>query len=200
MGKDKVDGLLGKKEFLSGDADGIFGSGGIRRLTHSESLADTLRNTNPLHGKSEGRNNCSLCGIAAALRQRGYNVVAKSTGGAPQNLGGIIEECFKGAKVFDGSAVKFGRSRQDAAEMLLKRFGENAEGVCNIQWKGKNSGHVFNWQIKNGVVSFFDAQNGLDDASVSSSFWKLIDPQGFLQLARLDNVEIDFEAIKKYVE
>ena len=83
----------------------------------------------------------------------------------------MVEKCFKGAKVLDGSAVKFGRSRQDAAEMLVRRFGNNASGVCGVQWK-TGGGHAFNWQIKNGVVSFFDGQAGKDDSFVSRVYWK----------------------------
>ncbi|MBQ8134793.1 MAG: hypothetical protein IJ192_10380 [Clostridia bacterium] len=173
---------------------------GFKKISQIEHLSDTLNKTNPLLGKSEGANNCSACGITAFLRRQGYDVTAKSTGGQMQNLGGIVEKCFKGAKVLDGSAVKFGRSRNDAAEMLLKRYGDNAEGVVGVQWKGGRGGHVFNWSIKDGVVSFFDAQQRLNDDRVSMRYWTLIDPQGALQLARLDGLEIDMEAIKQFVE
>ena len=39
-----------------------------------------------------------------------------------QNQNGVIERCFKNAKTFDGSAIKFGKSPKDAAEMLVRRF------------------------------------------------------------------------------
>lgn len=106
----------------------------------------------------------------------------------------------------DGSAVKFGRSRQDAAEMLVNKFGNNASGVVSIQWKkeftrgGKGGGHIFNWSIKDGVVQFFDGQSNRDDSMVSSIYWKMINPNDALTIARLDNAEINFEAIKKYVK
>lgn len=195
IGKNKVNSML------AGNADDVVNSakGNVKRLAHNEPLSDVLKNTNPLRGTDNGKNNCSVCGITAFLRMHGYDVTAKGTGGEKQNLGGLVETCFKNVKVLDGSATKFGRSRNDAAEMLLKRYGQNAEGVCNIQWKGRPDGHVFNWKIKDGVVSFFDAQNGWDDATVSNSFWGKIDPQGFLQLARLDNAEINLDAIKAFV-
>lgn len=211
-GKEKLNSLFKTEvehkrfgEFLSGDADDILGkekrrfSSVFKKLTKCESISDVINNTNPLRGTKYGRNNCSACGIAAFLRTIGYDVKAKGTNGQKQNLGGILEECFKGVKVLDGSATKFGKSRDDAAEMLVKRFGQNADGVCNIQWKGKSDGHVFNWSIRNGIVTFFDAQNGLPDEVVSKQFWGNIDPYGFLQLARLDNTEINFDAIQKYV-
>lgn len=148
----------------------------------------------------DGQNNCSACGITAFLRRQGYDVTAKGTNREMQNLGGVVEKRFKGAKVLDGSAVKFGRSRKDAAEMLLKRYGDNAEGIVGVQWKGGRGGHVFNWVIKNGVVSFFDAQQGLNDDRVSLKYWNIMDPQGALQLARLDGLEINMDAIKEFVQ
>ena len=172
--------------------------GGIKKLAKSESLEDTLKNVNPKLGDSKYNNNCTLCSIATFLRQHGLDVKAGSTGGEMQQLGEKVEECFKGAKIFEGSAVKFGRSRQDAAEMLVKRFGDNASGVCSVQWKN-GGGHAFNWQIKNGIVSFFDGQTNRDD-SIVSRYWKSINPNGGLTIARLDNTEINYEAIKKLLE
>jgi hypothetical protein len=195
VGKNKIKSILKNK---SGNADNV--ANGLKKLSTAETLSDTISKTNPHLGNSKYDNNCSACGIAGFLRCQGYDVTAGSTGREMQNMGGVVEECFKGAKVFDGSATKFGRSRNDAAEMLLKRFGDNAEGVCSVQWKNSNSGHIFNWDIKDGKVSFFDAQNGWGDDIVSSRFWRAIDSQGNLQIARLDGLDINFDEIKKYVE
>lgn len=114
-------------------------------------------------------------------------------------LGGVVESCFKGAKVIDGSAVKFGKSPKDASEMLVNKFGKNASGVVSVQLK-TGGGHIFNWQIKDGVVKFFDGQSNKDDSAVSSLYWRMMNPNDSLTIARLDNTEIDFDAIKKYVE
>lgn len=219
FGKNKVDEMLGRKKAGSADdkivnlgkkkVDDLFDQtvkktatefvNGLKKLSKPETLEETLKNVNPNLGKEEYRNNCSACGIATFLRTLGYDVTAGSTGGNQQILGGVVEECFNGAKVIDGSAVKFGRSRQDAAEMLVKRFGDNASGVVSIQWKNKNAGgHVFNWTIKDGIVSFFDGQSGSND-SIVSRYWNGIDVNDALTIARLDNAEIDFDAIKKYI-
>lgn len=114
-------------------------------------------------------------------------------------LGGVVESCFKGAKVIDGSAVKFGKSPKDASEMLVNKFGKNASGVVSVQLK-TGGGHAFNWEIKDGVVKFFDGQNNRDDSVVSSLYWRMMNPNDSLTIARLDNAEINFDAIKKYVE
>lgn len=145
------------------------------------------------------KNNCTFCSIASYLRTKGYDVIAKDTGGKQQMLGGVVENCFKGAKVIDGSAVKFGKSPKDASEMLVNKFGKNASGVCAVQLK-TGGGHAFNWTIKDGVVKFFDGQNNRDDSVVSSLYWRMMNPNDSLTIARLDNAEINFDAIKKYVE
>ena len=169
---------------------------GIRKLSKPESLDETLRKANPLNGTKEGVNNCVASAITGFLRQSGYDVTARTTGGKMLNPAGVVEECFKGVKVLEGSAVKFGRSRQDAAEMLIKRYGQNAEGICGVQWKG-GGGHTFSWKIKDGIVSFFDSQKGINNVD---GYFKNIDITGNLTLARLDGLEIDMDAISKYVK
>ncbi len=193
IGKAAVDSMLGQKT-----ADM---SKGIRKLSKPESLDETLRKANPLNGTKEGKNNCVPSAIAGFMRQSGYDVTARGTGGKMQNTAGVVEECFKGAKVLEGSAVKFGRSRQDAAEMLVRRYGQNAEGICGVQWKKEynGGGHCFSWKIKDGVVSFFDNNIGMGD-DIASRYFGKIDPNGSLTLARLDGLEIDLDAIRKYVK
>lgn len=216
-GKEKIDSLFKTevehqkfgdtkaKEFLAGNADFLNNTTphipkGFRKLTKSETISEVVRRVNPLLGKREGRNNCSACGIAFFLRSHfGVAVTAKGTGGKMQNLGGVVEKCFKGAKVFDGSAVKFGLSRNDAADMLLRRFGQNSEGVVSVKLKD-SGGHIFNWKTTNGVVQFFDGQQGLTDGEISKRYWNLIDPNGFLQLARLDGLEVNWDAIREFVK
>lgn len=214
----KLDELIERGKQLTGDALGKMGDkpvsgldpapaqkvqkavetvGGFKKLAQPESFADTLKKTNPLRGDSTGENNCVLSAIASFMRQTGYDVTAGSTPGRkPLNPAGIVEECFKGAKVVEGSAAKFGRSQKDAAEMLLKRFGPNAEGLCGVQWKGGHGGHTFSWKIIDGVVSFFDAQAGSDDVG---HYWSGIDLAGNLTLARLDGAEINLDAVSKYI-
>ena len=108
----------------------------------------------------------------------------------------MVEECFTGARIVEGSAVKFGKSTADASEFLVKRFGENAEGVCSVQFK-RGGGHAFNWKVVDGSATFFDGQQGSGDVS---RLWKFIALNGKLTVARLDNATPNYEAVKKYVE
>lgn len=217
IGKSRVDAMLEKKagsaDFRNQKVNYLLGKkvagkavektvGGIKKLTKPETLEETLKNANRNCGNPLYKNNCTYCSVTTFLRSIGYDVTARNTGGEPQILGGVIERCFKGAKVMDGSAVKFGRSRQDAAEMLISKFGNNASGVCDIQFKG-GGGHAFNWSIKEGVVKFFDGQDvasPINDSNFIDMWWRTINPNGGLTIARLDNAEIIEEAVKKVVQ
>lgn len=173
-------------------------SASIRKLNKPESLAESLKNANPYRGKGDD-NSCTHAAVAGFLRQHGFDVVLEPTKGIMQNQNGVIERCFKNAKTFDGSAIKFGKSPKDAAEMLVRRFGENAEGVCGVQWFGGRGGHTFNWKIENGVVTFIDFKQGTIGEQLDI-YWRRIDPQGSLQIARLDDAEINFEGLKGIVK
>ena len=193
IGKERVDSLL-----KSGDAPDELN--GIKKLKVPESMEDTLKNTNPLNGTPEGRNNCTNCAVTAFMRRQGYDVSALGTGGVGQNLGGVVEDCFADAKVYDGSATTFGKSREHAANMLKRKFGGNAEGVCGVKWRNRPDGHAFNWLIKDGNVQFYDGQRGYDDAIVSQHYWNMIDPNGSFQMARLDNLKPKFDRIVNYMK
>lgn len=204
IGKKKVN--VNLNNFKSGDVD--FGKqkaatntvSGLRRMSSKENTSDVIKNANPNRGNALYSNNCAYCSVASYLRSIGYEVTARDTGGKPQILGGVIENCFKGVKVIDGSAVKFGKSTKDASEMLINKFGQNASGVCDVQFKG-GGGHAFNWVIENGVAKFFDGQDPTSKVNTDiDAFWRMIDTNGGLTLARLDNAEIIIDAIKEVVQ
>ena len=210
-GKKKVEELLNSRksgdvnkakidDLMNASKSATKTTSGFKRMSSKEAISDTIKKANPNRGKSLYNNNCTYCSVTSYLRSIGYDVIARDTGGKPQNLGGVIENCFKGAKVVDGSAVKFGKSTKDASEMLINKFGQNASGVCDVQFKG-GGGHAFNWSIKDGVVKFFDGQDVTSKINTNiDAFWKTIDTNGGLTLARLDNAEVVSDAIKKVVQ
>lgn len=175
---------------------------GIKKLAKLESLADTIKNVNPNRGNPAYKNNCTFCSVASYLRTKGYDVIAKDTGGKQQMLGGVVENCFKGAKVIDGSAVKFGKSPKDASEMLVNKFGKNASGVCAVQLK-TGGGHAFNWTIKDGIVKFFDGQDSsslINNTQTLEIWWKRIKQNDALTIARLDNAEVVIDRLKRIIQ
>lgn len=191
----------------------------IPELKESETLRDSLLSVNPNRGNPDYDNNCAICSIGGYLRNRlGLNITA---GKAPNGAlaGGLVEELFPGIqnmkaeangilrpRTLEGSAISFGKSKEDAAKMLVKRFGNNAEGICAIAWKQNGfgdvaDGHAFSWKIEDGKVTFIDYQirRAGKDLDVLN-YWNYIDPHGYLYLARLDGLEPDYNAIKKYYE
>lgn len=175
---------------------------GIKKLAKPESLADTIKNVNPNRGNPAYKNNCTFCSVASYLRTKGYDVIAKDTGGKQQMLVGVVENCFKGAKVIDGSAVKFGKSPKDASEMLVNKFGKNASGVCAVQLK-TGGGHAFNWTIKDGIVKFFDGQDSsslINNTQTLEIWWKRIKQNDALTIARLDNAEVVIDRLKRIIQ
>lgn len=117
-------------------------------------------------------------------------------------LGGVVESCFKGAKVIDGSAVKFGKSPKDASEMLVNKFGKNASGVVSVQLK-TGGGHAFNWTIKDGIVKFFDGQDSsslINNTQTLEIWWKRIKQNDALTIARLDNAEVVIDRLKRIIQ
>ncbi len=124
--------------------------------------------------------------------------------GPLKTLGGVIESCFRDATIIDGSATIFGKSVSNASEMLIRKFGSNASGVCGVDFRdvyGGTTNHAFNWSIKDGVVTFFDGQNSKSLINMyPDRIWKSIVRDGSLTLARLDNATIIKEVISTIVE
>lgn len=189
LGKAKVESILGNTEKAVG--------GGFKKLTKPESISEAIMHANPNRGNPQYDHNCTRCSISSFLRTQGYDVIAKDSGRKGDDLINVVQNAFKGARVLEGNASTFGKSKKDASELLIKKFGENASGVCAIKWNGRDAGHAFNWSIKDGVVTFFDGQ---DTTNNTDYFFNKIDLNGYLKIARLDNATIDADGIKRYVE
>ena len=164
-----------------------------------EPLKDSIQKANPLLGSEEGTNNCTYCAVAGAMRMMGFDVVAKGTGGTGRNLGVVADDCFRGARILEGNAKTFGKSPKDAAELLKKKFGDNAYGMVGAPLTENRGGHAFSWRIQDGVVEFFDFQQKRTNDTIVQKYWNHIDPNGYLTLVRLDNAEINMDTIHKYV-
>lgn len=177
-----------------------------------EGIAKSLMESNPYLNDSSGggRRNCTACSVTGILRQLGYNVTAKAFKGFNDGLTideykSWLNKCFPNMKPPISSepmtAVKFARSVRDAEEMLLKRYGQSAKGIVALSdIKGQGSGHAFSWEIKDGKVSFYDFQQRLNDAGVRNRVFPKLVTSSDLLLARLDNSDIDFKEIAKYID
>lgn len=185
---------------LYGDI-GNFVSEGVQSASKSK-YSSLLGKVNPNRGNPNYDNNCTYCAVATYLRSIGRSAEARDTGRKPQILGGVADNVFKNPRIIDGSAVTFGKSVDDASNMLVKKFGNNAAGAVGINFKN-GKGHTFNFFIDDGVVTFVDGQDAMSKINMSrdklDQFWRAIDSQGSLTLVRFDNAEIIEDAIRKVV-
>lgn len=210
LGKSKVDELLGKKgnrnvEGFTEDADfrkqsvkrltSETGSqsfqNGFRKLARPETAAEAVKNVNP----SGSGTNCRACSIASILRMRGMDVEALGSVQGGQ-LRDAVEECFKGANV----AEIYSPSKERISNYILKRYGEGSSGAMSARYRtpaGKPYEHAISWAVENGSLSFFDGQKKLSDAG---RYLDLLASDGSAEIARLDNLELNPEGLKKYVK
>lgn len=194
---------------LTGDT-GIVGVTKKGTAVHSiyESTSEALKSANP----TGNRLNCPITSMTGLLRSHFHvNATAKACGkeGIPTpEMLSMVKECFPGCKTIprtkDGAAtaVKFGKSMADAEAMLRKNFGDNAKGIVGFQYKpngfiDQGAGHVISWVIENGKARFYDFQTGVEKEPIS---WNVINPNGILQVARLDDALPDLDALEKYVD
>lgn len=157
---------------------------------NKEELSSLLSEVNP----SRYGTNCRSCTLASILRFRGIN--AESVDLPRGSFSDVVKASFRNARV----AEMYSPNRQRVNNYILKKFPEGSYGgiAANIvSPSGVTHGHAFNWRVKDGLVEFFDGQSGLTDVS------KYLDHLGQdapAEIARLDNLEIIEEGIKKYVK
>lgn len=166
-------------------------STGFKVKPKSTSILEDLKAVNP----SGSNTNCRACSIATILRQRGLDVKAK--GDVPGgDFSEAISKAFKGAKVSEMNSP----SKERIVNFITKRFGEGSSGAMATSFKyanGVNFQHAFNWSVKDGKINFMDGQKGLDDIS---RFLDLIDKDGLAEIVRLDNLDINLDGIREFIE
>lgn len=176
----------------------------LKKLPEPEDIEDTIRSVNSVNGKT----NCVSCAIAAFLRssKNRYDVCSVPAGKDGMDLISVVQRCFKKigrngwARIKEGSAREFCQSRKNAEALLVRLFGRDAAGVVGVRLKPIfGDSHVFNWQIINGTVSFFDAQKGRNDSAISQNYWDYMDPNGLLTLIRLDGLNINEKGLRGVV-
>ena len=89
--------------------------------------------------------------------------------------------------------------------MILRRFkdsGNNFKGFVSVKWKDDSifgsGGHAFNFEVKDGNVTFFDGRTRLGNNAILKNYWNEINPQGCLTLANFVKDGVDYEALGEY--
>lgn len=146
----------------------------LNRKIKDTSIEEDMKLVNPRVGEQAGRvNNCSNCALAMEMRQRGYDVIARSSGRG--HTLAEINDCFK--KVDYAGIVHYidreGRDDGESRKHYLNRMYrimntemgklEGKRGIFSLDYEDFDggtsfAGHVFNFEVKNGKVKFYDGQ------------------------------------------
>lgn len=170
----------------------------MKRLSQKESINESsnVKNVNPYYKKKGGYNNCTNCAITVDMRQRGYDVRARRRGTGRTNQ--EIASMYKDSKIVKpnyGIKQERGESRKEYVSRSYDNFckaieseGKNSRGIVTIMYQSgrydlSSSGHAFNYEVKDGRVSFYDAQSKKADCDRTFSF---ANPESYTYI-RTDN-------------
>lgn len=169
----------------------------LPKKTIEASIEDDVRAINDIT-KRGGVNNCANCVLAYDMRRRGYDVSAAPTN-EPTNVYKLIDKFYDGEK--DALSIKFDPKEyegkvsvsnktlaRDAYNKMTKqaeeKFESGARGFIEIGFMNSNIGHVFNWEVDDSGINFYDAQSGKKrDVMVNFS-----SAMPIYELTRLDNL------------
>lgn len=150
-------------------------------------------------------NNCVNCTVAMDMRQRGYDVIARSSGeGATLNdykhwYKDVEFEYLLPDKRIGENRKAYTNRTFDGITNRLEDFGDGAGGCMLVVYESSfgacMGGHSIYWKVENGNVNFYDGQS------------KNVNPDRLFALskideckwARLDNLEILPEITERVV-
>lgn len=191
---------------------------GFKRKTKQMSRQEDLNQVNPgfYNWNTNTKNNCMLCTTTYDLRRRGYDVTAnKATHGFETEA---LTDWYPNAEIktvktepipqIEGDYITLNdeywaeqpeRAKKNAENLLneLEKQPEGARGNLMVTWAGFSGGHSMAYEIVNGEVMILDGQSNTIYDSESEIMDLLSNCDGDLQYARLDNVDVNPEAIKR---
>ena len=142
----------------------------MKKFNHDTSISEItdVKSVNPQHGKRGSVNNCTNCAIAIDMRSRGYDVQARKRGygRAESEIAALYKN---GSFKHPNFGVKYDKSLYRYSNQLIKASyenfcnaieseGANTRGIVSISYREGTSGHAFNYEVKNGKVTFYDGQ------------------------------------------
>lgn len=116
--------------------------------------------------KNGRRNNCMCCVTTLEMRQRGYDVQARRrTYGYATDA---YKDWFEDVKIKEVKTTRnSGESRKDFVNRgynnltkELEKYPNKSRGFIAFSYEGTPSAHTISWEVKDGSVSFYDAQGG----------------------------------------
>jgi hypothetical protein len=153
-----------------------------------------IRDVGAFYAVRTTNNNCVLASTAYELRRRGLNVLPKQASkgrnsSASQRawfqVDGIHETMVDGLK---GTRAK--ARHRIISEHVAARHEPGQRGTIRAGWKGRNFGHIWNWEVlDDGEVQFLDAQTGQIIGGDREDYWGEMDYR-FVTIARLDHLPL----------
>lgn len=109
--------------------------------------------------------NCQRCVWAVELRRRGYDLeaMARTSDDTYASMDTSNPHSFLNVADTPIQLEKFGSYWRDAGARevtdSIKSYGEGARGMLIMQSYRRRSGHVCNWEVKNGKAIIYDGQS-----------------------------------------
>lgn len=136
-----------------------------------------VRKTNPFYGRRPKYDvNCVHVVQAHELRRRGFDVEATPLPKQYGRQGRVVSQSLEPAWRERTTGYSRTHSYVSTGDELMRRLIElpaGARGNVRLTWKGKNSGHIWNWEVVEvdggKVVQMIEAQKGhiLEDGAES---------------------------------
>lgn len=173
---------------------------GLKLKPREMTREEDVKRVNPgfLNLQDNTKNNCALCTTAYDLRRRGYDVTAQKAGFGYRF--GDIKRWYPKAeiKALTTSKSTFFPGDEYLKELnnIAKTQGDGARGNLLVQWTKTGGGHSMAYEVHDGKMQVVDAQSGKifkSDSAVSN----MLDHCSTVSYARLDNIEPNWEEIKK---
>lgn len=164
---------------------------GYYRIQGPHSMEQDSANTNPGWDLKyiQTTNNCLLSSVAYNMRRRGYDVIARQK--APVDLLYDIDPEDLSI-VFPKMTIKTANNLEDLNSKLINEP-VGSRGILTMSWTEGTGGHAIAYERDKDGVKYVDAQVG-----------KVLDKcyRGGINFryARLDNQEVDFNALGLVVE
>jgi len=169
----------------------------LKRIEGEWSDKENLEAINPERWMAtEGvTKNCGNCAVANELRHQGYDVEARI-----DSSGMNINEL---ADMFDGAKVQYAAristtdvpsEMKQKVEQDILTWGEGARGAIRgnwLLWPDGAKGHLFSLEVRDGVVTYDDGQNGEKNVKYLES----MKPQT-IAYVRLDNTKPNDKILK----
>lgn len=171
------------------------------------SMADAIKGVNPKynpnkHGQYGYNDNCQRCTAATELRVRGYNVEAlpypydgsdTNNSDNPKSWVNFYKDLVL-EEIKNPGSKSYNLSGKQIDSIIKSRFPDNSRGVITMA-KGY-VGHVMNFEVKKGEVTYYDGQRNKIYKSMADVKKELKFNGGF-SAGRIDNLEFNDRMIKK---